>query len=114
MNNAMVDMDALEVRRVYRLRARNLMFGVWTGKAFLGIREKFWRLRLDEEYANESAGMFCTVHAAEPLDVVVPPEIPLKWNNLALFSLLRDIELSHGIDQLAGAPGWANDPDEDD
>lgn len=39
--------EALEERGVYRLRARNLRFGVWDGEGFVGLRDKFG-LRLDE------------------------------------------------------------------
>lgn len=33
---------------VYRLRARNLRFGVWTGHDWVGLREKFGEVFLDE------------------------------------------------------------------
>jgi hypothetical protein len=74
----MVVEETLELRRVYRLESRNLRYGAWTGRAFVGLRNKFWRLRLDEEYSGADAGMYRTVRSAEPLDVVVPENISLR------------------------------------
>jgi hypothetical protein len=143
----MVNVKDLEPRRLYRIRSRNLKVAVWTGSEFLGLRNKFWHLRLDEEYAHEEAGIFRTVSAAEPLPHWLPEEIPLvrafpavdqdtgravdfdlpiadggrgwffldtdeaseairpvSYQNQELFDFLRALELSMGIDQLAGCP----------
>lgn len=35
---------------LYRIRSRNLPYGVYTGSWFIGIREKFGYLYLDVEY----------------------------------------------------------------
>lgn len=50
-------------RRVYRLRARNLKFGVFdeTRQGFVGVREKFGELFLDVEYRGQA------VYAVEDL-----------------------------------------------
>ena len=37
----------LEVGAIYRLKARNLICGVWDGRVFIGIREKFDNRYLD-------------------------------------------------------------------
>lgn len=42
-----IRLEDLEVRGIYRLRARNLTMGVWTGESWIGIRDKFG-LRLDQ------------------------------------------------------------------
>jgi hypothetical protein len=56
-------------RGVYRLQARNLRYGVWTGDLWVGIREKFGDLYLD---ASEVPG-----RTAWPLEFieVLPDEI---------------------------------------
>lgn len=52
--------EDLEVGSVYKLRSRNLAFGVWTGSAFIGIRHKLGAEFLDEEYPMQSGGAFGT------------------------------------------------------
>lgn len=74
-----IDMDALEDRRVYRIRSRNLLVGAWRAevKGFIGIREKFGSEYLFTEYHHDADPHVGTVSAMEPLDVVVPEEIEL-------------------------------------
>ena len=42
-----IPLSELEPRGIYRLWARNLIMGVWTGDEWIGIREKFGALFLD-------------------------------------------------------------------
>lgn len=44
----MLDENDLEVGGIYRLKARNMICGVWNGLTFIGIREKFGQRFLDE------------------------------------------------------------------
>jgi hypothetical protein len=44
----MLEKEQLEVGGIYRLRARNLLCGAWTGVTFVGIRYKFGSSFLDE------------------------------------------------------------------
>lgn len=57
----------LTVGTVYRLRARNLRYGVWTGATFIGLREKFGDIHLDE---CEVPGY--TAWAIEPVGEIDP------------------------------------------
>lgn len=43
-----IPLSELEPRGIYKLWARNLILGVWTGSGWIGIREKFGGLFLDE------------------------------------------------------------------
>jgi hypothetical protein len=63
----------LEVGKVYRLRSRNLLVGVFTGDRFIGIREKFGDRYLDAEYPYDNGG---TATAKEELGSI--ENIPLK------------------------------------
>lgn len=42
-----IPLNELEPRGIYKLWARNLILGVWTGDQWIGIREKFGSLFLD-------------------------------------------------------------------
>lgn len=59
-----------EVRRAYRLHARNLKYGVFDGMGWLGIREKFGYRSIDCEYEG-------SCRAVERLEFILPPEISL-------------------------------------
>lgn len=41
---------------MYRIESRNLTIGIFTGRGFIGCREKFRRLYLFEEYLREMPG----------------------------------------------------------
>jgi hypothetical protein len=43
-----IPIDQLVVGDIYRLRARNLTVGVWTGSTWIGLRRKFGEVFLDE------------------------------------------------------------------
>jgi hypothetical protein len=54
--NVSIDVAELAVRNVYRLRSRNLEYGVYDGdRGFIGIREKFGYYYLDTEYLGATA-----------------------------------------------------------
>ena len=65
--------------RIYKLRCRNLDYGVWCAdkEAFIGIREKFWNYYLDLEYHWNASFTFGTVFDAVDAGVDVPNEFPL-------------------------------------
>lgn len=50
------DPPELVVRGIYKLKARNLEYGVWTGSWFIGIREKLGSRCIDGEVLNYPAG----------------------------------------------------------
>jgi mono/diheme cytochrome c family protein len=66
-----IDWDALEVGRLYRLRSRNLIAGVWNGLDFVGLRDKFGII-LDAAETRQ------TVREVEPTEHVVPRHIGLQ------------------------------------
>lgn len=90
-------------RRVYRIRSRNLVIGVWdaTSRGFIGIREKFDdRFPFTEyDYGRDPRG---AVRAVDDLGVDVPAEIEMKEylrrpdrtleTNQALLDLLAEHE----------------------
>lgn len=74
----MIAKEYLTDRRLYRLRGRNLSYGVWSAQsqAFFGLREKFGHIFIDNEYCySEQSG------SARPLQELVdevPPSIELR------------------------------------
>lgn len=72
-------------RRLYRIRSRNLVLGVYreaTG-GFLGLREKFGSVFIFEEYHWENEA-FATVQPVEEL----PEELPLDIQNVETFGIV--------------------------
>jgi hypothetical protein len=65
-------------RKLYRIKSRNLLFGVYRAETggFLGLREKFGSVYVFEEYHWENKA-FATVRPQEELPVELPAEIPL-------------------------------------
>ncbi len=64
--------------RVYRIRSRNLSFGVYDGKeGFIGIRQKFGDRYLFTEYHWDQGEPFGTVYSQLDLGIDVPDNIPL-------------------------------------
>lgn len=57
----------LKIGTVYRLHARNIHVGVFDGRGFIGIREKFGEHYLDMEFPRENRG---TATAKEELGVI--------------------------------------------
>lgn len=64
-------MSGLVVRGVYRLRARNLSFGVWTGSAWVGLREKLGGVFLDESEVPGVTAFPLELVAVAPDDLVL-------------------------------------------
>jgi hypothetical protein len=61
--------------RVYEINARNFYMGVWTGTAFLGIREKFGSRFLDSEFHWDNGPPHGTVHDVKDTGV----SVALEW-----------------------------------
>jgi len=61
----------------YRIRSRNLGFGVFNSKTrgFVGIREKFGRTYLFEEYHADTGAPYGTVHPIRPIEKCPLPDI---------------------------------------
>jgi hypothetical protein len=71
----LIPMAECIVRRVYRLRCRNLSLGVYVGNGrFVGIREKLGSRFLDTEIHWDKNG---TIQDTEDIGVDVPEDIPL-------------------------------------
>jgi len=90
---ATLPMADLEDRRIYHIQSRNLIVGVWHAEnnGFIGIRRKFDREFLFEEYHWETGPPFGTAWAIEDLGVTAPAEIDLSQHpeNSDLFELLK-------------------------
>lgn len=67
-------------RRLYKIRCRNLNYGVWNNKAkgFIGIREKFKQEYLFTEYHYDVDKSYGTVFEAIDTGIDVPGEIELR------------------------------------
>ncbi len=69
-------------RRLYRIRCRNLLFGVFNPETggFLGIREKFGSRYVFEEYHQDNGPPYGTVCPLEDLGIDLPEDILLAEN----------------------------------
>ena len=71
MKAAYLPLADLEAGGIYRIKSRNLAFGVWLPDAmngtggFSGIREKFYYRSLFTEYHHDTGGCFGTAQAIE-------------------------------------------------
>jgi hypothetical protein len=61
-------------RAFYRIRSRNLTYGVYSAETggFIGLREKFGQIYLFEEYHWDNGPPYGTVTPQEKLDVMLP------------------------------------------
>jgi hypothetical protein len=76
----MIPLDDCIERHVYKLRSRNLQYGVFNGRTgFIGIREKFGYKYLDTEYHWETGAPFGTATPLEDIGTL-PQEIKLVPN----------------------------------
>jgi hypothetical protein len=67
--------------RVYKIRCRNLSYGVWNGRdGFIGIRLKFHDRYLFTEYHYDTGAPFGTVWSAIDTGTDVPKHIRLVEN----------------------------------
>lgn len=70
-------------RRLYKIRCRNLDFGVFNGKespwaGFIGIREKFNSKYLFTEYHHETGAPFGTVYSVIDTGIDMPEDLRLS------------------------------------
>lgn len=65
----------LVIGGVYIFNARNFRIGLWSGSGFIGCREKFGHLYLDEEYPYERGG---TVHNPNRVGSLAVPETVVR------------------------------------
>lgn len=73
-----VPLDECVPRRLYKLRSRNLSFGVFDGKdGFIGIRQKFNSKFLFTEYHWEQGHPHGTVFGVVDLGVDLPDDVEL-------------------------------------
>lgn len=91
----------LIIGHVYRLRCRNLTFGAYDGKQFVGIREKFDRLFLDSEDHWDTGAPHGTAYPIEDLgalpDGVSPREFLGNVCKKTGRSIVWDAERYHPI-----------------
>jgi hypothetical protein len=71
-------MGQMEPRRLYRIRCRNLLYGVWNGRdGFIGIREKFGHRYPFTEFHWDASESLGTVTAAYPIAAWLPEPIAM-------------------------------------
>lgn len=76
---AKIEIEDLIVGRVYAVRCRNLLYGVWNGKGgFIGRRFKLGTWRLFTEYHCDYSGPFGTVRHMEDTGIDVPDGVSLE------------------------------------
>ena len=94
------------VGTVYRLRSRNLNVGVFTGRGFIGIREKFGDKYLFQEFHHEDGPPFGTVNPIAEI-ARVSDDTPLTTESEGLFNVLMDLEKKENELNLEGKEGGA-------
>lgn len=72
-----INLSDLEVRGIYRLRARNLTMGVWTGQSWIGIREKFGDFYLDQSEVPGDDRVIGSARATEKIGEL-PDEVETR------------------------------------
>ncbi len=104
----MISITQCKKRRVYKLISRNLSFGVFDGKRFIGIRTKFGRKLLDTEDHWDTGPPFGTAHPEEDTGIVVPEEIILHVceNEGIPVDKITGREVSFDKPVSEGGKGW--------
>lgn len=78
MTDNFIEIGALTLGAIYRLRARNIVFGVYLGEGrFAGIRNKFGNRFLDVEHEWTTSTHYGTARAVEQVGAL-DPVVPLK------------------------------------
>lgn len=74
-----IPMDQLEHRRLYIIRSRNLVAGVWdeARRGFIGVREKFGTEYLFTEFHYDLDPQIGTVSGMEPTEHVLPGDVEM-------------------------------------
>lgn len=86
----------LERGRLYRIRSRNLPYGVYDGRGgFTGIREKFGDLSLFTEYDYDAGPPYGTVIVLDDLGAV-PEGVDPSGRNRELYDFLVAAERMYG------------------
>jgi len=102
----LAEMQDLIPGRLYRLRSRNLQFGVWDGQnGFIGIRTKFGDRFLDKEYHWDYSKHHGTVCAAKDMGLDVPSGIELK-TSLGIKDLKTGRKIKFDRPVADGGKGW--------
>lgn len=98
----MISIELCKVGYAYTLNSRNLSLGVFTEKnTFIGIRQKFSDLFLDDELHYDRGG------TAQPLLEIekMPDTIPLKID-LGSYDLTTKLEVAFDKPVSDGGKGW--------
>lgn len=100
-----------QVGRVYKIRSRNLQYGVFDGdRGFIGIREKFESRYLFKEYLADG-GDFGTVTVESDTGIDVPTDIPLVESGPTINStngreMVLDATVDNPNPSMKGSKGW--------
>ncbi len=95
-------------RRLYRIRSRNLAFGVFRpdGAGFLGIRTKFGSRYVFEEYHWDNGPPYGTVRPLEDLGIDLPDDILLTDNFPGSWDKAGTREVEFDSPVAKGGKGW--------
>lgn len=104
-----IPLEELIPHRIYRLKSRNLVVGVWKpeSQGFLGVREKFNERYLFLEYHYDLSETHGTAQALELLPEILPERI-----NLAAYLSprcdLHNVEMEFAGQVAKGGKGWVH------
>lgn len=84
MKNKFIPKSECKDRKLYRIKSRNLLFGVYRAATggFFGLREKFGDVYVFEEYHWDNGPPYGTVRPIEEL----PEELPEQIENVECFN----------------------------
>lgn len=114
MKVSTIPMDQCVERRMYKLRSRNLVFGVYDGVGgFVGIRQKFDHSYLFTEYHYDNGAPYGTVVGVIDTELSVPDHIQLSTTLGTVDAQTnRPMEFDRPVE--SGGRGWYfTDTDED-
>lgn len=105
-NEPKIPMDRCITRRIYRIKSRNLRFGVYDGQGgFIGIREKFSDRYLFTEYHWDQGPPHGTVYSQVDLGIDLPPDIPLE-KSLGMVDQKTNRPIDFDKPIFEGGRGW--------
>lgn len=103
----MIPLTECVKRRTYRLKSRNLAFGVFDGETgFLGIREKFGHRYVFTEYHWDTGAPHGTVEPLEDLCVELPETVLLAEHMPGSWDAVTNRPILFDAPVYQGGRGW--------
>jgi hypothetical protein len=91
-DSSLLALSDLKKGRLYKLKSRNLLYGVFDGgTGFIGIREKLGSRFLDREH-HWDVETYGTVSGLVDTEIDIPSDMNIDPVNEKLFNFINDVE----------------------